>query len=171
MATTAKIAKEQKTPKFKVRLRHQPTEVGRKTFIIEVETTETREKKKKETKLVEVKARYQTGHQFAILDIIEARNQHEELIGSLIQDFKAKIEAFFEYVRKSKEGERLIVKIKSHASEDEVYDDFAIIYRRYRILNPNKVEGYFFKETVDIVDKLCDDFEATIHTKEAEHNG
>ena len=62
------------------------------------------------------------------------------------------------------EGERLIVKIKSHVSEEEIYEDFAIIYRRYRALNRKKVGDYFFKETEDLVEKLCDDFEVTITT-------
>jgi len=54
------------------------------------------------------------------------------------------------------------IKIKSHVSEDEIYDDFAKIYRRYRALNRQKVGDYFFKETEDLVNKLCDDFELTV---------
>jgi type I restriction enzyme R subunit len=79
----------------------------------------------------------------------------------MIQEFKEKIADFFEYVRNSTEGKRLIVKINSHVSEDEIYDEFAIIYRKYKALNRKKIGQYFFKETEDIVDKLCDDFEAT----------
>jgi type I restriction enzyme R subunit len=56
---------------------------------------------------------------------------------------------------------RLIVKIKSHVSEGEIYDDFAKIYRRYKALNRQAVGEYFFKETEDLVEKLCDDFETT----------
>jgi len=65
-------------------------------------------------------------------------------------------------VRDDKDGIRLIVKIKSHVSETEIYDDFAKIYRRYKALNRKTVGEYFFKETEDLVDKLCDDFEATV---------
>jgi type I restriction enzyme R subunit len=139
--------------------------------IIEVETTETIEKKKKETQIAHGKAPGESHHQYSILDIIEARNQHEELIGLLIQDFESKVAAFFEYVRQSREGERLIVKIKSHISENEIYEDFGKIYRRYKALNRKKVGEYFFKEIDDIVDKLCDDFEAIIRTGEAAHSG
>jgi len=56
----------------------------------------------------------------------------------------------------------LIVKIKSHVSENELYDDFAKIYRRYKALHRQSVGDYFFKETEDLVDKLCDDFEVTV---------
>lgn len=80
----------------------------------------------------------------------------------MIQEFEEKIADLFEYVRNSTEGKRLIVKINSHVSEDEIYDEFTIIYRKYKALNWKKIGEYFFKETEDLVDKLCDDFEATI---------
>ena len=80
----------------------------------------------------------------------------------MIQEFEEKIADLFEYVRNSTEGKRLIVKINSHVSEDEIYDEFTIIYRKYKALNRKKIGQYFFKETEDLVDKLCDDFEATI---------
>lgn len=102
------------------------------------------------------------GGQFDILAIIAARNEQEAKTGELIKDFEAKIVDFFSYVRKSNEGERLIVKIKSHVSEDEIYDDFAKIYRRYKALNRQTVGDYFFKETEDLIEKLCDDFEKTV---------
>ena len=102
------------------------------------------------------------GGQFDILDIIAVRNEQEAKTGTLIEDFEAKIVDFFRYVRESGEGERLIVKIKSHVSEDEIYDDFAKIYRRYKALYRAVVGDYFFKETEDLVDKLCDDFEVTV---------
>jgi type I restriction enzyme R subunit len=59
---------------------------------------------------------------------------------------RLKIKDFFDYVRTANEGERLIVKIKSQASEAEIYDDFAKLYRRYRALNRRTVGDYFFKE-------------------------
>jgi type I restriction enzyme, R subunit len=76
--------------------------------MIEVETTDTKEKKKKETKLAEAKAAYDAGYQYAILAIIEARNEKEEQVGVLIEEFQIKIEAFFEHIKNSKEGQRLI---------------------------------------------------------------
>ena len=102
------------------------------------------------------------GGQFDILAIIAARNEQEAITGTLIQDFEAKITDVFRYVRNANEGERLIVKIKSHVSETEIYDDFAKIFRRYKALNRQTVGDYFFKETEDLVEKLCDDFEATV---------
>ncbi len=102
------------------------------------------------------------GSQFDILAIIAARNEQEAITGSLIKDFEAKIADFFRYIRDSKECERFIVKIKSHVSEEEIYNDFAIIYRRYKALHRQTIGDYFFKETEDLVEKLCDDFERTV---------
>jgi len=109
------------------------------------------------------------GGQFDILSIIAARNEQEAKTGTLIKDFEAKIVDFFRYVRNSSEGERLIVKIKSHVSENEIYGDFAKIYRRYKALHRALVGDYFFKETEDLVGKLCDDFEHEIRVSSSEH--
>ena len=102
------------------------------------------------------------GYQYDILAIIAARNEQEAITGSLIKDFEAKINEFFRHIRNSKECERFIVKIKSHVSEDEIYNDFAIIYRRYKALHRQTIGDYFFKETEDLVEKLCDDFENSL---------
>lgn len=126
--------------------------------IIEVKTEDSKEKKKKPTKVAEGKVPYNE-YQFDILAIIEAHNEQEAITGSLIKEFENKINDFFAYVLTAPEGERLMVKIKSHVSETEIYDDFAKIYRRYRALKRNEVGDYFFKEMNDMVDKLCDDFE------------
>jgi len=40
--------------------------------------------------------------------------------------------------------------------------DFAKTYRRYKALNRKVVGEFFFKETEDLVDKLCDDFETVV---------
>lgn len=138
-----------------------------KIGIIEKETEDTKDKKKKKTKVATAPEGGKS-RQFNILDIIEKRNEHEENIAVLIKEFESKIEAFFEYIKSTKDGERLVVKIKSHVSEREIYDDFGIIYRRYKILNRKTIGDYFFKETEDIVDKLCDDFEAMVHREEEE---
>ena len=55
-----------------------------------------------------------------------------------------------------------MVKIKSHVSENEIYDDFAKIYWRHKALHRQSVGDYFFKEMEDLVEKLCDDFEVTV---------
>lgn len=129
--------------------------------IIEVVTYETEQVKKKPTKIAESSGTY-SSHQFDILAIIAARNEHEAQTGLLIEDFESKIKDFFDYINKASEAERLIVKIKSHVSEDEIYEDFGKIYRRYKALNRSRVGDYFFKEMDDLVNKLCDDFEKKI---------
>ena len=129
--------------------------------IVEVVAEESKQKKEKPTE-VAVGTPPGPGGQFDILAIIAARNEQEAKTGTLIKDFEAKIVDFFGYVRESSEGERLIVKIKSHVSENEIYDDFAKIYRRYKALYRQSVGDYFFKETEDLVEKLCDDFEKMV---------
>ncbi len=126
--------------------------------IIEVVTEESKEQKRKPTKIAETPGSYNT-HQFDILAVIEARNEQEAKTGVLIADFESKIKNFFEYIRNAAEGARLMVKIKSHVSEAEIYEDFGKIYRRYRVLYRSTVGDYFFKEMDDLVNKLCDDFE------------
>lgn len=115
----------------------------------------------KDTEVAEGADPYSVGL-FDVLAVIAARNEHEAKTGSLIKDFEIKITDFYNFVRNCNEGERLIVKIKSHVSEDEIYGDFAKIYRRYKALNRQTVGDYFFKETEDLVSKLCDDFEITV---------
>jgi type I restriction enzyme, R subunit len=129
--------------------------------IIEVETQQPEAKEKWQPKVAAALGNYQI-HQFNILAILEARNQQEELKGELIKEFESKIVAFFANIRKSDEGKRLIVKINSNISEDEIYDDFAKIYRKYKVLNQVNVGSYFFQEMEDLVNKLCDDFEITV---------
>ncbi|WP_428718543.1 type I restriction enzyme subunit R domain-containing protein [Undibacterium curvum] len=129
--------------------------------IVEVIGEESKKKIKKPTQIAEGKPPVY-GVQLDILAIIAARNEMEARTGVLIKDFEAKILAFFCFVRESSEGERLIVKIKSHVSESEIYGDFAKIYRRYKALYRQTVGDYFFKETEDLVEKLCDDFESKV---------
>jgi type I restriction enzyme, R subunit len=129
--------------------------------IIEVETKEPEPKKKRETKVAEAASGYRV-YQFDILAILEARNQQEDVKGELIRQFAAKISEFFTYIQNSDEGKRLVVKIKANVPEEEIYDNFAKIYRKYKILNRKQVGDYFFKEIEDLLNKLCDDFEATV---------
>jgi type I restriction enzyme R subunit len=138
--------------------------------IIEVETKEPEPKKKRETKVAEGKEPGTTVHQFDILAILEARNEQEDLKGERIRDFEAKISEFFAYIRDSDDGKRLMVKIRSNVPEDEIYEDFAKIYRKYKILNRKIVGDYFFKEMEDLVNKLCDDFEVTVRNDDKQHD-
>jgi type I restriction enzyme R subunit len=129
--------------------------------IVEVIPEETKKKKKKPTEVAtgDIPG---AGSQFDIIAIIAARNEEEAKVGTLIEEFEAKITDFFNYVNSIPDGERLVVKIKSFVSETEIYDDFSKIYRRYRALYRSKVGDYFFKETEDLVEKLCDDFEIQV---------
>jgi type I restriction enzyme, R subunit len=129
--------------------------------IIEVQTQELEPKKKRETKVATAGGGDRV-YQFNILAILEARNEQEDVKGERIREFEAKISDFFAYARDSDEGKRLIVKINSSVSEDEIYDDFGKIYRKYKVLHRKTVGDYFFKETEDLVNKLCDDFEVTV---------
>jgi type I restriction enzyme R subunit len=137
--------------------------------IIEVETQEPEPNKKRETKIAKGKEPGTTVHQFDILAILEARNEQEDLKGERIREFESKIIELFAYIRDSDDGKRLIVKIRSNVPEDEIYDDFAKIYRKYKILKRKTVGDYFFKEMEDLVNKLCDDFEVTVRTGDKQH--
>ncbi|MCW5203701.1 type I restriction endonuclease subunit R, partial [Desulfobulbus sp. US4] len=129
--------------------------------IVEVLSEAPKPKKAKPIEVAEGMPGY-GNWQFDILAIIAARNAQEAKTGALIEEFAAKIVNFFQFVRASSDGERLIVKIKSHVSEDEIYEEFAKIYTRYRILHKRTVGDYFFKETKNLIGKLCDDFEKTV---------
>jgi type I restriction enzyme R subunit len=104
-------------------------------------------------------------YKYNILKVIEKRNQEEEAIAELIEDFENKIDAFFNFIKADEMGKRLIAKIKddgSAFSQDEIYNDFSKLYRKYTIMN--KDLGEFFKrETKDILNQLCDDFERNLN--------
>ncbi len=104
-------------------------------------------------------------YKFDILAVIEKRNEEEEEIEALIIVFQNKIEAFFEYVRLPENGRHLMAKMKDGGAvfdEEEIYNDFAKIYRKYIRRNKKTLGQFFVKETSDIVNQLCDDFEKTI---------
>ncbi|MDB0602194.1 DEAD/DEAH box helicase family protein [Tenacibaculum maritimum] len=104
-------------------------------------------------------------YKFDILAVIEKRNEEEEEIETLILDFQNKIEAFFDYVNLPENGKHLIAKMKDEGSvfdEEEIYSDFAKIYRKYIRRNRKTLGQFFVKETEDIVNQLCDDFEKNI---------
>jgi type I restriction enzyme R subunit len=131
--------------------------------IIEAAAEEPKPKKKRTPKVAEGKEPGQP-HSYDILRIIEARNERQATVAELIKEFETKIRDFFKSILESREGERLVVKINSHVAEDEIYDDFGKLYRRYRALKRKTVGDYFFKETEDLVEKLCDDFEAEVRS-------
>ncbi len=129
--------------------------------IIETIAEESKSKKKKTPRIAEGRESGQK-HKYNILRIIEARNEQQAALAELIKDFELKIQDFFQYIKDSKDGQRLVVKINSHIAEDELYEDFSKIYRRYRALKRKTVGDYFFKETEDLKEKLCDDFELEV---------
>ena len=104
-------------------------------------------------------------YKYNILKFIEKRNQEEEAIAELMEDFENKIDSFFNFTKGDEMGKRLIVKIKDDGlafSQDEIYTDFNKLFRKYTIMN--KDLGEFFKrETKDILNQLCDDFEKNIN--------
>ena len=51
---------------------------------------------------------------------------------------------------------------KTVFDEDEIYKDFEIIYKKYIRRNRKALGQFFIKETEDIVNQLCDDFEKII---------
>ncbi len=122
------------------------------------------EKPKTKAGVSEPGSEYGKQYKFDILAVIEKRNEEEEEIEALILDFQNKIEAFFEYV--NKEGTRVIAKMKSTKTafdEDEIYKDFEIIYKKYIRRNRKTLGQFFIKETEDIINQLCDDFEKTLN--------
>ncbi len=103
---------------------------------------------------------------YDILKVIEKRNQEEEAILELIEEFEQKITDFFAYIQADNNGKRLIAKIKDEGSvfsQEEIYNDFSKIYRKYTIRNKD-LGAFFIKETKDILSQLCDDFEREIKT-------
>jgi type I restriction enzyme R subunit len=112
---------------------------------------------------------------YNILKVIEKRNQEEDAIEELIVDFEKKITAFFDYIKIDDNGKRLIAKMKDEGSafsQDEIYSDFATLYKKYTIKNKN-LGDFFIRETKDILNQLCDDFEKTLvstYSNLDEHN-
>lgn len=110
-------------------------------------------------------------YKFNILKVIEKRNQEEEAIEELIKDFEAKIELFFAYVRTDDAGKRVIAKMRDGASAidtEEIYEDFGKLYRKFVRRQKEALGEFFIKETQDIVNQLCADFEKTVNLAVAE---
>jgi type I restriction enzyme R subunit len=104
---------------------------------------------------------------FDILAVIAKRNEEEEEIEKLIEDFEAKIEKLFAFIALPENGKRLIAKIKSSGSsfsEDEIYSDFTTLYKKFVRRNKEYLGDFFVNETKDSVNKLCDDFEKYVQS-------
>lgn len=100
-------------------------------------------------------------YRYNILKVIEKRNQEEEAIEELIIDFEKKITQFFEFIKTDDLGKRLAAKIKDTGltfSQEEINHDFNRLYRKFTIKNKDLGE-FFIRETKDILNQLCDDFE------------
>lgn len=121
--------------------------------------------KEKVSKVQEDGETYETGgkqYRFHILAVIEKRNQEEEAIEQLIIDFEKKIEWLFQFIQSDTKGKRLVAKILDEGSAfttEEIYTDFRTILRRFIIRNKKELGEFFQKETKDITNQLCDDFE------------
>ncbi|WP_375722923.1 DEAD/DEAH box helicase family protein [Arcobacter sp. KX21116] len=107
------------------------------------------------------------GYKYNILDIIEKRNEEEEEIGKLIEEFQEKIEIFFDHIKAHKDFKELKAKMfATQFGEDEVYSDFRKIYNSFVRRKKKEVGEFFIKETKDLVEKLCDDFEEMLRKEE-----
>ncbi|MPM28332.1 hypothetical protein SDC9_74853 [bioreactor metagenome] len=105
-------------------------------------------------------------YKYNILKVIEKRNQEEEAIEELIAEFEKKISSFFDFIKTDDNGQRLIAKIKDEGSafsQDEIYLDFTKLYRKYTIKNKD-LGDFFIRETKDILNQLCDDFERSLNS-------
>ena len=108
-------------------------------------------------------------YKFDILKVIAKRNQEEEAIEELIKDFEKKIQQFFDYVINDESGKRVIAKMQDTGSvfdDEEIYDDFAKIYRKFIRRNTKDLGEFFIEETKDIINQRCDDFENTLTKKD-----
>lgn len=108
-------------------------------------------------------------YRFNILDVIAKRNEAEEKIEKMIQEFEWKIQKLFEFIALPENGVRLIAKMKDKwnaFSEDEIYIDFELLYKKYVRRNKDELWEFFIKETKDLTNKLCDDFEDWIIIKD-----
>jgi len=134
-----------------------------KIGIVEPPDVETGKKKKKE------KVGSGKKHKYNILDLIEKKNEENKIIGELIEDFEKKIDKFFKFIPEQEIGQNLIAKmddVGTKFNEDEVLEDFEKVYRKFIRLNKKDLGEFFRKETEDILDKLYEDFEENLKTKD-----
>ena len=135
-----------------------------KIGIIETDDQEEEDKGTKKAKTnntTEQKKKYK----FNILDVIAKRNDEEEKLEKLIQAFEEKIEKLFLFIKLPENGRRIIAKINDTGnafSEDEIYKDFELLYKKFIRRNKKELGEFFIKETRELTSKLCDDFEQWI---------
>jgi hypothetical protein len=132
-----------------------------------IEPTQPKDGKPKVAKVAKANGTNGNGKEFKfdILAVIEKRNEEEKEIEKLIQDFEEKIEKLFAFILLLDDGKRLIAKMKSAGnafSEDEIYNDFTTLYKKFVRRNRDNLGDFFINETRDSVHKLCDDFEKYI---------
>lgn len=133
-----------------------------KIGIIETHEEEAKEPKEKKERKKATQGDDQKKFKFNILDVIEKRNQEEAELEKMIKEFEEKIEKLFEFINHPDNGRRLIAKIKDTGnafSEDEIYIDFELLYKKFVRRNRKELGDFFIKETKDLTNKLCDDFE------------
>ena len=133
-----------------------------KIGIIEADTEENEEDKntKKPKKKSDNSNKKQ--YRFNILDVIAKRNEEEEKLEKLIQDFEGKIEKLFQFIALPENGKRLMAKINDTGNafdEDDIYRDFELLYKKYVRRNRKYLGDFFVKETKELTNQLCDDFE------------
>lgn len=106
-------------------------------------------------------------YKYDILRVIEEKNQEEEAIEELIKDVAEKIDWLFEYIEADKDGKRLSKKIldkEAKFDRDEIYTEFAALYRKFVRRNKAKLEAGFIKHTRALTNHLCVDFEKKLET-------
>ncbi len=104
-------------------------------------------------------------YKFDILKVIEKRNKEEEEIEELIKDFETKIELFFKYIKTDDGGVRVIAKMQDNGTafdSEEIYEDFAKVYRKFIRRNKASLGEFFIRETQASLNQLCDDFERSL---------
>jgi len=101
-------------------------------------------------------------YRFNILDVIAKRNEEEEKLEEKIKEFEEKIEKLFNFIALPENGKRLIAKITDTGNafdEDEIYKDFELLYKKFVRRNKRELGDFFIKETKELTNQLCDDFE------------
>jgi type I restriction enzyme R subunit len=102
---------------------------------------------------------------FDIRAVIEKLNEDQKEIEKLIIDFQEKVDKLFAFISLPENGNRLIAKMKSDGtsfSEDEIYSDFHLLYKKFIRRNRKDLGKLFVNETRDRVHQLCDDYEKSI---------
>jgi len=118
---------------------------------------------KKSKKIIKKKENSEKNkYRFNILDVIAKRNEEEEKLEKKIKEFEKKIENLFEFIALPENGKRLIAKItdtENAFDEDEIYGDFRLLFRKFIRRNKKNLGEFFIKETEELTNQLCNDFE------------